>query len=110
MKIVQRTGPGEVGLNYMWLPTWIGMNGALIKDIEQHISSVLLNQPLTDEVLDHAGDAVVQYLSVKFPNLKGIFEYLDGLKYVETDGEPQKGQHQASALQEKGRSASHPTG
>ena len=91
MKLVQRTGPGEVGLNYMWLPTWIGMNGTLIKEIEQHISPVFVGQPLTDEVLDRAGEVVLQYLSAKFSNLKGIFEYLDGLKYVETDGKIQEG-------------------
>ena len=102
MKIVQRTGPGEVGLNYMWLPTWIGMNGNLIKEIEKYIEPIFLNQPLTDEVLDRASEVVVQFLSDKFPNLKGIFEYLDGLKYVETDGETQKGQD------EEARATSHP--
>ena len=110
MKIVQRTGPGEVGLNYMWLPTWIGMNGALIKEIEQYIAPLLVGKPLTDEVLDEAGEAVVRFLSNKFPNLKGIFEYLDGLKYVETDGPTQKAPAQESALQEEGRPVAHPVG
>lgn len=103
MKIVQRTGPGGIGLNYMWLPTWIGMNGQLIKEIEQHISPFFVGQPLTDEVLDSAGDAVVVYLSEKFPNLKGILEYLDGLKYVETDVKTQE-----SPRQEEGRADSSP--
>lgn len=94
MKLVQRTGPGEVSLNYMWLPTWIGMNGQLIKEIGEHISPIFVGQPLTDEILDRAGDAVVQYLSGKFPNIKGIFEYLDGLKYVETDVKTQEGPRQ----------------
>jgi len=78
----------------MWLPTWIGMNGQLIKEIVEHISPIFVGQPLTDEILDHAGDAVVQYLSRKFPNIKGIFEYLDGLKYVETDVKTQEGPRQ----------------
>lgn len=98
MKILQRRGPGEVGLNYMWLPTWIGMNVALIKEIEEHLAPFLVGQPLTEEVLDRAGDVVIQYLTAKFPSIGGIFEYLDGLKYVEIDGKAQSG----SSTQEGG--------
>lgn len=86
MKIFQRTGPGTISLNYMWLPTFIGMNAALIKELEEHVSPLLLGQELTDEALDRAGEAVIDYLVRKFPQIRGVFEYLDGLKYVETDG------------------------
>lgn len=89
----------------MWLPTWIGMHGQLIKEIEQHISPIFVGQLLTDEVLDRAGEVVLQYLSEKFPNIKGIFEYLDGLKYVETDAKTQEGPRQ-----EEGRTDSSSSG
>ncbi len=86
MKLFHRTGPGTVGLNYMWLPTWVGFNAALIKELEEHAAPLLMGRELTDETLEQAGDAVIEYLSKKFPHISGIFEYLDGLKYVETDG------------------------
>jgi hypothetical protein len=98
MKIVQRTGPGEIGLNYMWLPTWIGMNGALIKEIEAHIAPQLVGQELTEETLHVASEAVLDFLKQKFPLINGLFEYLDGLKYVETDGEKQEARAASSPV------------
>lgn len=84
MRLVDRIGPGHIGLNYMWLPTWIGMNTALIKDIEAHLSTTLLGQALTEEVLESAHDEVIRYLAKRFPQ-GGLFEYLDGLKFVESN-------------------------
>lgn len=104
MKLLHRTGPGAVGLNYMWLPTWIGMNAALIKEIEAHIEPLLVGQELTDETFDKAGEAVIDYLAKKFPHISGIFEYLEGLKFVETHGETQE---EKAAPQERG-SSTHP--
>lgn len=85
MKVFQRTGPGTLGLNYMWLPTWVGMNSALIKEIEEYVTPYLMGQGLTEEALEQASELAVNFLVAKFPHIKGLFEYLDGLKYVETD-------------------------
>lgn len=102
MKLFVRTGPGTLSLNYMWLPTFVGMNGQLIKEIEEYVAPFLLGKELTDETLEQAGDAVISFLSSKFPHIKGIYEYLDGLKYVETDGEAK------DATSQEGRPASSP--
>lgn len=100
MKIIVRTGPGAVGLNYMWLPTFVGMNTALVREIEAHVAPFLVGKELTDEVLDFAGEAALDYLVKKFPSVSGIFEYLEGLKYVESHGESE-GQEAAGAQQQE---------
>lgn len=87
MKIIHRTGPATVGFNYMWLPTFVGMNTSLIREIEEHVAPFLLGKELTDEVLDAAGEAAVEFLVKKFPSVTGIFEYIEGLKYVESHAE-----------------------
>lgn len=102
MKLLLRTGPGTVGINYMWLPTFVGMNAALIKEIEAHIEPLLMGQELTDETFDKAGEAVLAFLVKKFPDITGIDYYLEGLKYVETHGQPQE---KEAAPQERGSAA-----
>lgn len=101
MKLVDRTGPNTVGLNYMWLPTWIGMNVMLIKEIEAAVSPVIVGRELTDHVLDEASAAVVRVLQDKYPSLSGLNDFLDGLKFVREA--PQEGHG-------KGRPAAHPPG
>ncbi len=95
MRLLHRTGPGALGLNYMWLPTFVGMNTALIKRIEEHVSPLLVGQAITDELLEQADHLIIKFLENEFPNIRGIFDYLDGLKYVEADAETQKEQHRA---------------
>ena len=90
MKIIHRTAPGVVGLNYMWLPTFVGMNTALVREIEEHVAPLLVGKELTDEVLDVASDAALEFLGKKFPSVSGIYEYLEGLKYVESHAESQE--------------------
>lgn len=90
MKLIVRTGPGAVSLNYMWLPTFVGMNTALVREIEEHITPLLIGKELTDEVLDNAGAAALEFLVKKFPSVVGIYEYLEGLKYVESHAESQE--------------------
>jgi hypothetical protein len=86
MRLVDRTGPGVLGLNYMWLPTWVGMNAQLIKEIEEAISAGIVGQPLDEGTLDAAHHAVLDFLKAKFPHINGLFDYLDGVKFVSTNG------------------------
>lgn len=86
MRLVDRTGPGTLGLNFMWLPTFVGMNTQLIKEIESAISDGIVGKPLDEGTLDAAHHAVIEFLSSKFPHIKGMFDYLDGVKFVTTDG------------------------
>jgi hypothetical protein len=86
MRFIERTGPGQLGLNYMWLPTFVGMNTALIQEIEASISPLFVGKALTEELLEEAHEQVIQALVAKFPSHAGLFDYLDGVKYVREDG------------------------
>jgi hypothetical protein len=85
MRLVVRSGPGQVELNYMWLPTWIGMNEALLKEIEKALAPVLVGKDLDDGTLEEAHFLVLDYLKERFSNINGLFDYLDGMKYVVID-------------------------
>ncbi len=89
MRTVIRTAPGVVELNWMWLPTFIGMNAQLKTEIEERLKPKLEGQPLTGDTLDKAHTEVISFLLEKFPDIKGLNDYLDALKYVE-DGNPQQ--------------------
>lgn len=89
MRAVSSPEPGVVEVNWMWLPTFIGLNKELMARAEAEIGPKLLGRDLTDEVLDEAHELVVDFLVESCPGIEGLREFLDGLKYVqytETDG------------------------
>lgn len=71
-----------VSLNAMWLPTWIGSNQALIKELDTVLGPLVVGKELTEKTLDEINGLVITYLISKF-NLPGLFRYLDALKFVE---------------------------
>lgn len=85
MRLVDRIAPGHLGVNYMWLPTWIGMNQGLIREIEAHLSPLVVGKALTEETLDEVNQAALSYLVSRFPQA-GLYDYLDGLKFVDAHG------------------------
>jgi hypothetical protein len=90
MLAVVRTAPGVIEVNYLWLPTWIGMNAALIREVEEHLKShIVMGQPLNEETLQGLHEEVVLYLSAKFNSLAGLGQYINGLDAVEvvSDGQ-----------------------
>lgn len=70
----------------MWLPTFIGMNQQLVKEIEDAIAPAIVGKELNEETLDDASHAVLDFLVKKFPTLPGLYNYLDGLKFVTNNG------------------------
>jgi hypothetical protein len=80
MNVVVQTDPGVLELNFMWLPTWIGMNANLKKEIEEELRKEIEGKPLDTT---RAHDFVVRLLVKKYPELRGLDHYLDGLKYIE---------------------------
>lgn len=82
MRAVVSTEPGKLELNYMWLPTFVGMNGAMKKTLEEKLVPELVGKPMTEETLDFAHDRVVELILEKFP-LDGLRDYLDALKFVQ---------------------------
>lgn len=71
-----------VGLNTMWLPTWIGHNTRLIKELEAELSPLVVGKELTEHTLDEVNGLVIQYLVRRF-QVPGLFKYLDAMKFLE---------------------------
>ncbi len=83
MRAVVHVSEGVLELNYMWLPTAIGMNSLLKKEIEESLSKKLTGIVLDENSLDWAHNLVVEFLVKKFPELDGLERFLDGMKYLE---------------------------
>lgn len=83
MHTIVATGPGQVELNYMWLPTCIGMNSVLKTEMEKELANQIVGLNLDEEGLDKADQIVVAFLEKKFPNVKGLALYIDALKFIE---------------------------
>lgn len=83
MRAVVHVSQGVLELNYMWLPTAIGMNSLLKKEIEEALGPKLQGLPLDESGLDKAHTFVVDFLVKKFPEVAGLERFLDGMKYLE---------------------------
>jgi hypothetical protein len=75
--LLVRTDVGAVELNWMWLPTWIGMNTRLKMEMEEELAPMLAGK-----TMEEGNEVVLDYLCDKFP-LTGLRDYLDGIKFVE---------------------------
>lgn len=72
---------GVMELNYMWLPTWIGMNTALLRDLEEKVQEAVLGIP-ADQAEEVGHKVLVDTLEQRFPELVGLRNYLDSLRQV----------------------------
>ncbi len=84
MRTVIKTAPGVVELNYMWLPTFVGMNSTLKWKMEQRLKPKLEGKELTNSLLDEANELVIKFLCEEFP-VEGLGEHLRSLRKI-TDG------------------------
>lgn len=82
MRLVHLTAPGQLELNFMWMPTWLGINKAAKEAIEAELKSKVAGLPATDENLDAINDMVLEVLALKYDRVEGLRDYLDGLKFV----------------------------
>jgi len=82
MRAVVLTDPGVLELNWMWLPTWIGMNYRLKERLDRLLAEEIEGKRATPEVLDGLNDQVLGILVQECP-LPGLSDYLDGLKFVQ---------------------------
>ncbi len=83
MRAIVHTGDGVVELNYLWLPTIIGMSASLKQAMEKALREELKGIPLDDAGLDRAHAIVVQYIIEKFPNVRGLDKYIAGMRHLE---------------------------
>ena len=79
---VVQTSSGVLELNYSWLPTWMGMNASLKKEIEDALGKELVGKPLDEFGLLDAHACVVDFLVQRFPQITGLRDFLDGLRYL----------------------------
>lgn len=83
MHAVVPTDIGTLELNWLHLPTWIGINTILKKEMEGQLAAKIEGLPINEEGLQQAHDIVVDYLEERFPKIKGLREQIDALKYLE---------------------------
>ena len=86
MRAVTSPEPGVLEVNYMWLPTWVGMNSQLLQDMGEVVRKAVIGHPLgVAETLGH--EALVGFLVKRYPRISGLREYLDGMSAVTIDGQ-----------------------
>ncbi len=83
MRLISVDGP-EVSVNYMFLPVFIGLNSVLLQELEEKVSPLLVGKEATDDVLDAANEAVLDFIEEKFPDIHGLRDYLDSLKFIQS--------------------------
>ena len=79
MLFVYTTEPGLVEVSYMWLPTWIGMNPEVKKDLEKHLNETFKGAALD---LPAAHNACIDYLCNRFKEVEGLRAYLGAVCHV----------------------------
>jgi hypothetical protein len=83
MRFVQYVGGGRLELNYMWLPTWMGMDSALKQEVEKALAEKFQGRGVDE--LDALNEELLDWFEQRFSAVPGLRDYLDGLKFV-TDG------------------------
>ena len=81
MRLIAVSGHA-VELNYMWLPTWLGQNAQFKQQLETDLRAKIEGLELTEQNLDKISRMVLSYIVDKHSHIEGLFDYLDGLKFV----------------------------
>lgn len=81
MRTVVLTDAGTLELNYMWLPTWVGLNARLKQKLERELAPQIEGRTATDKELDRINLLVIDEIVKECP-LPGVRDYLDGLKFI----------------------------
>lgn len=81
MRFIVATAPGTIELNYMWLPSFIGMDSNFKRYIEEKLSPELVGKELSDETLDWANERVMDLICERY-KFEGFRDYLDSIKFV----------------------------
>lgn len=74
--------PGITQLNFMWLPTWLGMNGPFQADLKAKLGEKFVGMPVNDETLAIMSAAVLDAIVDKYPGVTGLRQYLEALEHV----------------------------
>jgi hypothetical protein len=82
MMLVVQEENGVLSLAYTWLPTWLGINGRFKQDMEKQLKDKIVGLTMDERGLETAHRLVIDYIVEKNPGIKGLYEFLDALKYV----------------------------
>lgn len=82
MRAIMRTDEGVIELNYMWLPTWLGMNSVVKKQLGDKLAPSFVGRTIDEAELDKMNDETIDAIVAMFPLMDGLRDYLDGLKFV----------------------------
>jgi len=69
-------------LRWMWLPLFLAQNTTLMNQLRDDLSKKFVNLEATDRVLDDIHAYVVQWLQERLPTLRGLDEFLKGIREV----------------------------
>lgn len=83
MMLVHYAQDGVLELNWMWLPTWLGMNNDFKAGLESHIRGLKLDAHDPDHLLWQVHMKVIDYIEEKFTDLEGLRFYLEAVSQVE---------------------------
>jgi hypothetical protein len=67
------------------------MNGPVLERVEKSLGPKVKGLELTEQTLDAINEMVLEALESQFPELRGLRDYLDGLKFVTHGGGAQQG-------------------
>jgi hypothetical protein len=84
MRFVHLTSPGRLEFNWLWAPTWVGMNNQLKGQLERDLGEAVrvAGMPATEENLDQIHEVLLDLLVERYPEVPGLRDYLDGIKFV----------------------------
>lgn len=82
MNFVVATETGVIELNFLWLPTWLGMNPELCKELQGVLEKEFVSRDLNEAVLFEASTRTIDFLCERFSEIEGLRDYLDGIKFV----------------------------
>jgi hypothetical protein len=60
-------------LNYMWMPTWLGLNAELLADMEKQLAEKFVGCVCDDKTLLAMHCTVKMFLRERFPELASAF-------------------------------------
>jgi hypothetical protein len=83
MRAVYVPKPGVIALNFMFLPTLIGMDNRMLKEMEKELAPKIQGRPLDEETLNFAHEQVIDFILRVYPHRPGLRDYIDALKFVE---------------------------
>ncbi len=81
MKTVVATDPGILELNFMWLPTWLGLNPHMKTELEAELRKRTEGRTM-EEGIEIGHQYVLDWVEAKFPHIQGLREYLAALDKV----------------------------